>query len=1248
MTADTTSPAAPKPAPSKVPMVIIAASAGGLDPISEILDSYPTDLPVATVVIQHLSPSYRSELVRLLQLHTAQPVRELGDNTVVEAGCIYVIQPGTQIMLDHQHVRAVTRNEFKRPYFTIDVFLESVARRSAPIDACVVLLSGTGSDGTAGCRAMFESGGYVLVQQLADAKFDGMPLSVINSGAYHEVLPVNAIAERILAWLAAGCQVPPPPQFETVEADPLQMLYASSPNPPFLGDMNPYLGIFGQLRNAFDLDLHAYKIGTIERRINQRMRRLGLTSIAQYEKLLAQGGGEMRALFADLMIGVTSFFRNPQVFELLESRVLPDLLDRSKGPLKLWVCACSTGEEAYSIAMLMQKLVLQRGCDPEFRIYATDINPESVRRASEGTHEYGALQPFIARFGLEDFVRSNEEFGHLRINSDIRRKIVFSVQNVIKHSPLHALDMILCRNMLIYLRPEAQRKVISNFHFGLKEDGILLLGESEGPAGLDPYFQEIDGRLKVFSKRAGVELSASDRWQLNRSIAPISSIRPGNTMYMRDTASSPIARSAFESAFASVAGNSLIVRSDGEVQYVTGHAGEIFARALPGRPGLSLHWHVTDLDLQALLQLGVGEASESERPVQLDFHYRRVENNGLLNFNALRFTQLPSPFDQMPCVLVQMLGEHQMLLDSQGTGDTTEKGSPLLAQLQHVDGGLERLAKLERHNAELRQIVSESVQDKETFHEELQSANEELLSSNEELQSTNEELQSVNEELHSVNAELAEKIRLLTDANNDISNLLSTTDVALLLLDESLRIRRFTDSARKHFPLGLQDIGRPIGDLASNLLGIDIPAISHAAMTNRQTQQHETQTGDRSWLKVTFHPYIDQDGRARGVVLTIYDVSQLRNLLRNEEQARLRRELVERTIGLANWEVSDTGSDHIELSASFDMRQGHVVGEPPISSRRALHELFHPDDLPLFIKAKEDAIACMNVFSVECRIRHQDGRYLWTLCNGAAYRESDGSITLLGVFADIDARKRQEALQRAAEQDDIHSNRIFNMGILVSGVAHELNNPLAALQLGTERLLEMETPPQANVIRQVANAQMKAINRMDRIISSLLRFARKDSEAEIRSVYVHTLLRDVHELTHSLADESQVTLHVVLPPSQLRLHCDPVEIAQALVNLVVNAIQHVASLPERWVRLEVELTNNSYEFRVTDSGLTSAICEPEQLFTPFYTTKGVGNGTGLGLSLSQGIAEAHGGRLGLQRNSFNTCFAMTIPSQEQH
>lgn len=183
MTADTTSLAVPKPAPSKLPVVIIAASAGGLDPISDILDSYPTDLPVATVVIQHLSPSYRSELVRLLQSHTAQPVRELGDNTVVEAGCIYVIQPGTQIMLDHQHVRAVTRNEFECPYFTIDVFLESVARRSAPIDACVVLLSGTGSDGTAGCRAMFDNGGYVLVQQLADAKFDGMPLSVINSGA---------------------------------------------------------------------------------------------------------------------------------------------------------------------------------------------------------------------------------------------------------------------------------------------------------------------------------------------------------------------------------------------------------------------------------------------------------------------------------------------------------------------------------------------------------------------------------------------------------------------------------------------------------------------------------------------------------------------------------------------------------------------------------------------------------------------------------------------------------------------------------------------------------------------------------------------------------------------------------------------------------------------------------------------------------------------------------------------------------
>lgn len=1229
---------------SRVPLVVIAASAGGLDPISEILDFYPSGLPVATVVIQHLSPSYRSELVNLLQSHTSQPVSELRNGTELRPGEIYVIQPGTQIVLVGDMVKAVTRDEFERPYFTIDVFLESVARRANPINTCVVLLSGTGSDGTLGCRAVHNSGGYVLVQQLSDAKFDGMPLSVINSGAYDEVQPPRKIPARITAWLENNMQRPKPPG-DLLDSDPLALLYANGDSAISAdggGDINPYAGIFDLMRATFDLDLHAYKIGTLDRRITQRMRRLGFSTIQEYHKFLAQGGSELRALFSDLMIGVTSFFRNPQVFELLESKILPDLIERSDEPLKIWVCGCSTGEEAYSVAMLLQKLVLRMDHNPEFRIYATDINPDAIRRASEATFEYGNLQPFISRFGLQEFVSSNEDFGRLRVNTDIRRKIIFSVQNVLKHSPLHALDLVMCRNMLIYFRSEAQRKVISNFHFGLKDEGVLVLGESEGPSGLDPYFSEVDARLKVFAKRPGVQLSASDRWQLNRSVAPLT-IRNSSTS-LRESASSPVARGAFESAFVAISGNSLIVRSDGDIQYMTGNAGEIFARSIPGRPTLNVHTHLQDIELQALLQLGIGHAIESEQPIQWAYPFTSTESP--LKFDTLRFVRLSSAIEREPSILVQMIDANVDVFQSRET-ESSKSGLALLASLQANEGGLSRLATLERQNAQLRQLVSESLQDKETFHEELQSANEELLSSNEELQSTNEELQSVNEELHSVNAELEEKIRQLTEANNDITNLLASTDVALLFLDEHLRIRRFTDIARTYFPLGLQDIGRPIEDLNSDLGDLDIASIGRSTIQKGEIERHEARCSNGRWLQAVFFPYFDQVQRISGVVLTIYDITQTRHQLQLEEEARLRRELIQGVLNISYLQAPDLSTGKLTVDPALCQQLG--LPETAIDSRDALLEYVHPDDAEKMLGAFENIDSSNDSIALEFRIRDTNDHYHWLLFTGARSPSLDGNSSMVALLLDIDSRKRNDLQMREQEITTIHANRIFNIGMLASGVAHELNNPLSALQLGNEQLsAQLEKPePNLSLISRIASTQADAVIRMDRIISSLLRFARKDETTTWKPVHVETLLQDVQRLTNPMALEANVELTIAPVPCQLTVHGHPLELAQTLINLVNNSIQQIATRDARWIRIETALDDGMVVFRVIDSGLTSDIKQPDSLFIPFYTTKDVGRGTGLGLPLSQGIVEAHGGMLLLDRESINTTFVLKIPSHNR-
>ena len=613
-----------------------------------------------------------------------------------------------------------------------------------------------------------------------------------------------------------------------------------------------------------------------------------------------------------------------------------------------------------------------------------------------------------------------------------------------------------------------------------------------------------------------------------------------NLPTLRDPTHLPVARGAFEAAFSAVAGNSLIVRADGDVQYVTGNAGEIFARAIPGRPTLNLHTHLEDVELQALLQLGIGQSLETEVAFQWEYPYGQQGDN--LHFDVLRFTRLSSPLEREPSVLVQMLAANSV-----GQPDLAgaQHGPSVLAALQAGPGGLNRLAQLERQNAQLRQIVNESVQDKETFHEELQSANEELLSSNEELQSTNEELQSVNEELHSVNAELEEKIRQLTEANNDISNLLASTDVALVFLDDKLRIRRFTDVARSYFPLGMQDIGRPIEDLSSSLAELDVVAMGQATMNQEQVLRQEARSADGRWLQVVFFPYHDQEQKVSGVVLTIYDISQIRRLLQVEETSRMRRELIENVLRISYIQQPDLSRDAMVIDASL-IQQFHL--EPaPVHARSALLGRVHEDDRAGLLAGLDALDAGEMRFSLEMRLRDSQNQYHWLLCSAARTLIGDSgeaSVGMVMLLMDIDRRKRSELQKREEEISAIHANRIFNLGMLASGVAHELNNPLSALQLGNEQLLNQLQRAESDrlLMTRIVNTQADAVSRMDRIISSLLRFARKDDTQAMKTVPVESLLLDVQRLTAPLASEARVELHIEAVPARINLLGQPLEL----------------------------------------------------------------------------------------------------------
>ena len=397
---------------------------------------------------------------------------------------------------------------------------------------------------------------------------------------------------------------------------------------------------------------------------------------------------------------------------------------------------------------------------------------------------------------------------------------------------------------------------------------------------------------------------------------------------------------------------------------------------------------------------------------------------------------------------------------------------------------------------------------------------------------------------------------------------------------------------------------------------------------------------------MVFFPYYDHEGVVRGVVMTVYDISHTRHLLQIERQSRLQRELVEGVLSIGYLAIPDIHSDAMQLDDNlrqlFGLEAGQSIGQGELLAR------IHEQDREHARSTLSTPPADNQRQTAEFRLRDSHGKYHWMLCNIASNPASTNGTGVIAMLLDVDSRKRADIQSHEQEISAIHANRIFNIGMLVSGVAHELNNPLSALRLGNEQLQiqARAEPVDGSLVARIARVQADAVTRMDRIISSLLRFARKDEDTSLKMVHVDTLVQDTVQLTRAMANENNVDVTCDAVPDQLTLLGHPVELAQALVNLVSNGIQHVASLPRpRWVHLRVEVKNGDYLFRVTDSGLSSAIAHPDRLFTPFYTTKDVGHGTGLGLTLSQGIAEAHAGSLSLDVNSQNTCFVMKIPSR---
>ncbi len=823
------------------PIVGIGASAGGLEALEQLFGNMPKDTGMAFVVIQHLDPNHVGIMPELLQRITTMKVHQASDRLKVLPNCVYVIPPNKSMSLLNGSLHLFEPVESRGLRLPIDIFFRSLAADLEEMSIGIVL-SGMGSDGSLGLKAIKEKNGIVVVQSPETAKFDGMPYSACESVIADIVAPAEELPSKLIDFL----------KFVPV------LIYEDEIDSKSKSNLDKIIIL---LREQTGHDFSMYKKTTLFRRIERRKGVHQLDKIQHYVRYLQDNPKEIEILFKELLIGVTSFFRDPDVWEMLKEKILPDLFDRLPNGyvLRAWVTACSTGEEAYSLAIVFQEALekIKHHKNLTLQIFATDLDHDSIEIARKGYYSKNIMAD-VSPERLNRFFNITGE-GYNMVTS-IREMVVFAPQNVIKDPPFTKLDLLTCRNLLIYVEPELQEKLMALFNYSLNRGGVLLLGSAETLGNYKEGFEEINPRLKFFKRTLSPIMHELIDFPSSFSRSKRTFPKVKETFAVSENIQS-VAEQLMIQHFAPA---SVLVNNKGDIIFITGRTGK-YLEPVAGKANLNIY---------AMAREGLREALPNAfRKAMQNFNQVIVRNlkvgtNGGTQFVDITVQRIENP-DVIRDMIIVVFTDVPAIIENGLTNLKTGK--------QKSSGRVKEMEiKLQRCNEDL-QSTHEEMQ---TSQEELKSTNEELQSTNEELQSTNEELttskeemQSLNEELQTVNTELQSKVSDFVQANNDMKNLLNSTEVATLFLDNELNIRRYTETATKIIKLRNTDIGRPFTDQVSNLKYPEIE--SHARQVIKTLYSIETviASQDGRWFNIRIMPYRTLDDRIDGLVITFTDIT---------------------------------------------------------------------------------------------------------------------------------------------------------------------------------------------------------------------------------------------------------------------------------------------------------------------------------------------------------------------------------------
>ena len=1216
--------AAPAPA---FPIVGVGASAGGLEAFTQLLAPIPSELGMAFVLIQHLDPTHPSRLVEALARKTRMPVHEIKGGMLIEPGHVYVIAPNMEVSLRQGAFVVHPRgHQPGKPAMPIDAFFCALAseRHSQAIG---VVLSGTASDGTEGLRAIKAEGGVTIIQDPQTAKFSGMPESALASGVVDLSLSIPKLADELIRLAHHPYMVPSGRALESAAAQP--------------ESDEDVQAILGTLREAVGVDFSEYKATTLERRIARRMAVRKADTLHDYALLLQGNSAEAQALFDDLLIHVTSFFRDPEVFAALKTHVFPEILKHKADPepVRAWVAGCSSGEEVYSLAIALCEYLDEAHVKRPIQIFGTDLSEKAVQKVRAGVYPESAVTS-VSPERLQRFFTKVE--GGYRVGKAIRDICVFVRHDLARDPPFAKLDLISCRNVLIYFNPALQQRSLEMFHYCLNSPGFLVLGQAEGVPGRQEFFSALDETNKVFARTAAA-----------RRLRPVGAKRPANSgggawiagkSGVAAPSTADVSRQVDTLLLGLYAPAGVIVNERMEVLEFRGRTAP-YLEAPPGQPQINLLKMVRG-GLLSELRVAFGRAKEERTPIHRD--RVRLEVNGVTtrcNIVVLPIAGNGQAKDGLFAVLFEPALPDPPVVESKGVrangaqGRTEARGDALEHELTATKEFLQSL--ISEH-----QIANDALA---STNAELVSSNEELLSMNEELETAKEELQSTNEELTTLNDEMQNRNHELSQLNNDVINLLNGVEIAIVIVDAQLRVRRFTPQASTTLNLLASDIGRPISDIRPNVSVARLDALIKEVMQTVALKELEVQDAQGRWYRMQIRPYKTVDNKIDGAFLTLVDVDTLKRAQQEAEWGRaysagiveavqvplivLDEGLFVRSANEAFYETFRMSPAETERTSLFDLGKGlwnatelrSSLGTMPVGSTRFQN-----------IKVEVDV--------------PQLGRQTMSL-SARPVRSGPGMGPLLVLaIENITVRERAERERekllhqaQAAKGEAEQATRAKDRFLAV--LSHELRTPLAALLLQVE-LLRRRTADGVDIERSI-NAIERSARIQARLTDDLLdvsRIVAGKLDLTLERVDLATVVREGLEMVRAMADAKPVVLETVVGDSVGSVLGDPTRIRQIVWNLLTNAIK--ATPAGGRITIALERADGRARLEVTDTGVGIAPDFLPHIFEVFTQAQATqAGGLGLGLAIVQHVVEQHHGTVhaaspGLGKGA---TFTVTLP-----